>query len=283
MSSTEMPAFSGRDGPGEMTMPSESIGRDGIDGDLVVAHDLDLRAQHQQVLVQVVGERVVVVDEHDAPPDPGHGHLAARDLDHGAHASVPSPAAAAIVASAWASAVSTAPALAATSADSRAGTESATMPAPAWTNAVPSRSTTLRMVMAISASSGEKIADGAAVGAAPRALDLRDRLHRAHLGRAAERARRERGPDRVERVPVRRAAVHAPPTRGASRGSSARRRTAAATRRCPPRPRGRRRCGRGRRASRARRAPSGRPAGPPPAPRRAPDRRSVAASRRAAA
>ena len=32
-----------------------------------------------------------------------------------------------------ASAASTAPALAATSADSRAGTESATMPAPAWT------------------------------------------------------------------------------------------------------------------------------------------------------
>ncbi len=41
------------------------------DGDLVVADDLDLGAQLAEVLVEVVGERVVVVEQQDAQPGTG--------------------------------------------------------------------------------------------------------------------------------------------------------------------------------------------------------------------
>ena len=40
-------------------------GLDFVDGDLIVAADLDLRAEFSQVLHQVVGERVVVVEDED--------------------------------------------------------------------------------------------------------------------------------------------------------------------------------------------------------------------------
>ena len=44
----------------------ELPGRDLLDADLVVARDLDVGAQLAQVLVEVVGERVVVVEQQDA-------------------------------------------------------------------------------------------------------------------------------------------------------------------------------------------------------------------------
>ena len=49
-------------------MPSGSHGLDVVDGDLVVAEHLDLGAELAEVLVQIVGERVVVVDQHDPRP-----------------------------------------------------------------------------------------------------------------------------------------------------------------------------------------------------------------------
>ena len=47
-----MPAFSGRDGPGLMTMPSNALPGHLVDADLVVAHDLDVRTQLAEVLVR---------------------------------------------------------------------------------------------------------------------------------------------------------------------------------------------------------------------------------------
>ena len=66
MTSLLMPASLGLPGPGEMMM---CVGRDLVDvldRDRVVPHDLHLRAQLTQVLVEVVGEAVVVVDQKDA-------------------------------------------------------------------------------------------------------------------------------------------------------------------------------------------------------------------------
>ena len=51
-----------------------------------------------------------------------------------------------------------------------------------------------------------EVADDAGVRAALRRLELVDDLHRPHLGRAAHRARRERGPQHVDRVARRRRA-----------------------------------------------------------------------------
>ena len=95
------------------------------DRDLVVAGDGDIGADAGEQLHEVVGERVVVVEQEDP------------------HASPPMAA-------------SMEAAFEATSAASRSGTESATMPAPACTVAVPSRMSALRMVMAHSTSDGEK-------------------------------------------------------------------------------------------------------------------------------
>ena len=97
-----------------------------VDGHRVVARDRDIGADSAQQLHDVVGERVVVVEQEDP------------------HASGP-PMAASIEA-----------AFDATSAASRSGTESATIPAPAWTVAIPSRMRADLMVMAHSTSVGEK-------------------------------------------------------------------------------------------------------------------------------
>ena len=61
--STLMPASFGVHGPGEMTMRSGAIESMSSSADLVVAEDLDLRAQLAEVLVEVVGEAVVVIDQ----------------------------------------------------------------------------------------------------------------------------------------------------------------------------------------------------------------------------
>ena len=73
ITSTEMPASSGRPGPGEMTMRSGRMARDLVERDLVVALDDRRRAQLAEVLGQVQGERIVVVDEQNHSPGFRHG------------------------------------------------------------------------------------------------------------------------------------------------------------------------------------------------------------------
>ena len=90
-----------------------------VERDLVVAFDERRRAQFAEVLGQVERERIVVVDQQN--------HY--------------NPA------SAIASAVSSARALSRVSSYSAAGLESATMPAPAWTRARPSRMVIVRIAM----------------------------------------------------------------------------------------------------------------------------------------
>ena len=69
MTSTEIPASSGRPGPGEMTIALGLQRVDLVERDLVVALHQRRRAQLAEVLREVEGERVVVVDEenHDRP------------------------------------------------------------------------------------------------------------------------------------------------------------------------------------------------------------------------
>src|SRR4030095_16694853 len=91
--------------------------------DLVVAPHADVRAQLREVLHEVVGEGVVVVDHQDARH---HSCSAMR--------------------SAW----TAERALLTHSRCSASGSESATMPAPACTKARPSRITTVRIAIAVS-------------------------------------------------------------------------------------------------------------------------------------
>ena len=113
-----MPASSGRPGPGEMTMCVGLERVDLVERDLVVAADQRRRAELAEVLREVEGERIVVVDEQDHRPS-----------------------------SAMASAWSSARALSRVSSYSAAGFESATIPAPAWTRATPSRIVMVRIAM----------------------------------------------------------------------------------------------------------------------------------------
>src|SRR5882672_1294776 len=97
--------------------------------DLVVAGDLDLGSQFLQILHEVPGERIVVVDHED----------------HGAsHVSRPFATISA--------ARNTALALACVSRHSFSGTESATIPAPAWTCMRPALIKAVRIAMARSMS-----------------------------------------------------------------------------------------------------------------------------------
>ena len=93
----------------------------------VVAHDVGLRAQLAQVLDEVVGEAVVVVDDEDL------------------HSQSPCAHASSI-------ASNIAPTFASVSRYSYAGSESATTPAPACMYATPSFTTTVRMWMQVSRS-----------------------------------------------------------------------------------------------------------------------------------
>src|SRR5207253_9588221 len=90
---------------------------------LVVAKHVALRAQLGEVLHEVVGERVVVVDDRQP-----HHHIA----------------------SAISTALNMAPAFSSVSSNSRSGFESATTPAPAWTYTWPSATTIVRSVIAMS-------------------------------------------------------------------------------------------------------------------------------------
>src|SRR5262249_33918743 len=89
--------------------------------DRVVSPDYDLGAKLAEEVREVVREAVVVVDEEDHAPS-----------------------------SASAIACSSAASLARHSACSAAGSESATIPAPAWRCAIPSASTIVRMAMQVS-------------------------------------------------------------------------------------------------------------------------------------
>ena len=103
MTSTEMPASLGLHGPGEMTIRSRRERGDLVDGERVVAIDAHVLAQLAEVLDEVVGERVVVIDHQQ------HGYIDSASL------------------TAW----NSARALLTHSACSRSGSESATIPAPA--------------------------------------------------------------------------------------------------------------------------------------------------------
>ena len=104
-----MPASFGVHGPGEITIAPGARARDRVDRDRVVALDADVRAELAEVLREVVGERVVVVDQ--------------QELHDAASSAV----------RAIATARSTARALLTVSSYSSSGTESATSPAPACT------------------------------------------------------------------------------------------------------------------------------------------------------
>ena len=109
ITSIEMPASFGVHGPGEITMRARRSSRDLVDGDRVVALDAHVRAELAEVLREVVGERVVVVDQEEL-----HGAL---------------PCAVRAIATAR----STARALLTRLLVLGSGTESATRPAPACT------------------------------------------------------------------------------------------------------------------------------------------------------
>ena len=66
IASPEIPASAGVQGPGETTSRSAPRSSSSPTVGLVVADDLDLRPQLAQVLDQVVGEGVVVVDHQHA-------------------------------------------------------------------------------------------------------------------------------------------------------------------------------------------------------------------------
>src|SRR3954454_14621554 len=97
-----------------------------VHGRRVVAHDLQIRPELAQILDEVVGERVVVVDHQHAY---GHACLTASSI-----------------------ACTTPRALARDSSYSYSGLASATVPPPAWMCAMPSLTTTVRMQMHVSSS-----------------------------------------------------------------------------------------------------------------------------------
>ena len=119
--SSVAPDSSGRPGPGETTRCDrpQALGLVGVDR--VVSPHLHLGPELAEQVREVVGERVVVVDEQD------HGRASARS-----------------------SARSSAASLARHSSCSALGRESATIPAPAWSSASPSWSTIVRIAMQVS-------------------------------------------------------------------------------------------------------------------------------------
>src|SRR4051795_5838596 len=117
----------GRARPGRDDDPLEAALEQLVDARAVVAHDLELAPQLAQVLDEVVGERVVVVDHEDL-----HGQSGCSI--------------------AISTARSTPLALASDSRNSYSGLASATVPPPAWTWPTPSLMTTVRMWMQVSRS-----------------------------------------------------------------------------------------------------------------------------------
>src|SRR3954467_6486068 len=117
----------GRARPGRDDDAVEAALEQLVDARAVVAHDLELAPQLAQVLDEVVGERVVVVDHEDL-----HGQSGCSI--------------------AISTARSTPLALASDSRNSYSGLASATVPPPAWTWPTPSLMTTVRMWMQVSRS-----------------------------------------------------------------------------------------------------------------------------------
>src|SRR6266487_6705458 len=121
------PRFIGSTGPGRNDDAFRSHRGDVRRRDLVVAKHPDVRAQFAQILHQIPGEGIVIVDhqDHVRPSIPLEAISAAR---------------------------STARALARVSCNSLSGTESATIPAPACTCIWPSFTTAVRIAIARSIS-----------------------------------------------------------------------------------------------------------------------------------
>ncbi len=110
---SEIPAWSGSHGPGEITTAAGSIAASSSALDRVVAEDRGGGAELAEVLHQVVGEGVVVVDDGDNSAERGGVHRPTPWLASSTAAS------------------SAATLLSISSASSR-GSESATIPADAW-------------------------------------------------------------------------------------------------------------------------------------------------------
>src|SRR5919205_3443609 len=121
------PGLVGRARPGRDDDAVEAAPEQIVHGGAVVAHHLEVAAQLAQILDEVVGERVVVVDDQHP-----HGQSGCSMASSTAR--------------------STARALCSDSANSYAGWASATVPPPACTCARPSFMTTVRMWIAVSRS-----------------------------------------------------------------------------------------------------------------------------------
>ena len=63
--SRQMPASFGVQGPGDSTIASGFGGQHLVDADLVVAMHGDVRPKLAQIVDEIEGEAVVVVDQHD--------------------------------------------------------------------------------------------------------------------------------------------------------------------------------------------------------------------------
>ena len=83
MTPIEIPASRGVHGPGETTMPSSLIAHrvDLVQSDLVVAPHHDIRAELAEKLIEIEGERVVVVDQQDHDWVSGDDGANARSSD----------------------------------------------------------------------------------------------------------------------------------------------------------------------------------------------------------
>ena len=160
-----MPASAGVQGPGDSTRLAGAQPVNALQRDLVVAEDPHLLPELGEVLHQVVGEAVVVVDHQQHDQNPSSTSSAARI---------------------------SARALASVSFHSSSGTESATTPA--------ARLHVEHAVLDDAGADGDchvhvageaQVATGAAVDAALDGFELVDDLHRAHLRRTCQRAGRE--------------------------------------------------------------------------------------------
>ena len=199
---TETPASPGSPGPGEITRPSGRRASSSSTGSTSLRTTSTPRAELAEVLHEVVRERIVVVDHRGSSRRRPLSPPFAREIDGldqraglvhgtpGTRARDPSPR--------------------------RRPPRPAGKISPSFTQERPDRDGRVHVARVVD------VADAAAVGAAPHGLELVDDLHRAHLGRPRERARRERRAQQVEPVEARTQPSPSRSTRCASRGSSAR-------------------------------------------------------------
>ena len=231
------PRFGGRARPGRDHDVRRRERRDSFHRNRVMPHDVRLEPQLARVARQVVDEGVVVVDEQD----------------HGTRAAMRPPA------------------LSSVSRYSCSGSESATIPPPAWKYTMSPSTRYVRITMLVSnAPVVTPVADRAAIHPAPRRLELGDDLHRADLGRARDRPAGEGGAHQVCRDCASGSGRPRRSRPGGARSRSARARTTRARAPIPARTRATGRFAGDRRSSRSPRDPCRSRRAPWPEPRRAP-------------